>query len=452
MGLLNNTSEGQYYAENNYGNYQFTSLDTIINQFQIAYVGQDKLIPRIKRADIQFHAMRAMQELSFDTFKSFKSREVVVPNTLQMILPQDYVNYTKISWVDSSGIKNTLHPTSRTSNPYKPQKYADGDLIFDGDNNTISTGELLINGDFLGSEEYWDLNKTSATGVNQSTTQAAGSAADPITNSVGWFFDSNKIIGYNLAQYQSFRQLNVPIRNGEKYTITYTLSGYSSGQYKMTIVDERGDYTNTTVRSADGTYTETITAGSNEDPNNSYPSQSIFFRNTSSTVGNVTIDNISIIRYENDDSSTTWKNYKSSTPSENQKQDHEDDKYWPLDGGRYGIDPQHAQVNGSFYMDQQTGKIHFSSNVSGKTVVLDYISDGLGTDEEMQVHKFAEEAMYKHMVCGIMSSRANVGRNQLAYYKKEKFAAIRNAKLRLSNIKLEELTQILRGKSKQIKH
>jgi hypothetical protein len=37
-------------------------------------------------------------------------------------------------------------------------------------------------------------------------------------------------------------------------------------------------------------------------------------------------------------------------------------------------------------------------------------------------------------------------------FKKERFAAIRTAKLRLSNIKLEEITQILRGKSKQIKH
>ena len=36
-------------------------------------------------------------------------------------------------------------------------------------------------------------------------------------------------------------------------------------------------------------------------------------------------------------------------------------------------------------------------------------------------------------------------------YKREKFAATRNAKLRLSNIKLEELTQILRDKSKWIK-
>jgi hypothetical protein len=154
---------------------------------------------------------------------------------------------------------------------------------------------------------------------------------------------------------------------------------------------------------------------------------------------------------ENLDSST-WNNYKNITPSENNNDDYEDDTYWPNDGMRYGLEPSHAQINGSFFIDQRLGNIHFSSNISGKTVILDYISDGLGTEEEMMVHKFAEEAVYKHILCGIMSTRANVGRNQLAYYKKDKFAATRLAKLRLSNIKIEELTQILRGKSKWIKH
>ena len=51
-----------------------------------------------------------------------------------------------------------------------------------------------------------------------------------------------------------------------------------------------------------------------------------------------------------------------------------------------------------------------------------------------------------------MSTRANISQNIVNRYKKERFAAIRNAKLRLSNIKLEEISQILRGKSKQIKH
>ena len=149
-------------------------------------------------------------------------------------------------------------------------------------------------------------------------------------------------------------------------------------------------------------------------------------------------------------SSTTWSNYKSGTPSENQDE-YQDDTYWPLDGSRYGLDPSHAQVNGSFFIDQRLGKIHFSSNISGKTVILDYISDGLGTEEEMQVHKLAEEAMYRCILYGIAAGRVQT-QQLVPRLKKEKFAAIRQAKLRLSNIKLEELTQILRGKSKHIKH
>ena len=98
------------------------------------------------------------------------------------------------------------------------------------------------------------------------------------------------------------------------------------------------------------------------------------------------------------------------------------------------------------------GKIHFSSNISGKTVILDYISDSLGTDGEMQVHKFAEEAMYKWIAYAILSTRANTQEYIVQRFKKERFAEVRKAKLRLSNIKLEEITQILRRKSKQIKH
>ena len=123
-----------------------------------------------------------------------------------------------------------------------------------------------------------------------------------------------------------------------------------------------------------------------------------------------------------------------------------------MNGNRYGLDPQHAQANGSFYVDENAGKIHFSSNISGKTVILDYISDSLGTEDEMKVHKFAEEAMYKWISFAILSGKSNIPEYQVNRFRKEKFAAVRTAKLRLSNLKLEELTQILRGKSKQIKH
>ena len=96
--------------------------------------------------------------------------------------------------------------------------------------------------------------------------------------------------------------------------------------------------------------------------------------------------------------------------------------------------------------------IHFSSNLSGETIILKYISDSLGTDEEMVVHKFAEDAMYKHIAYAMLSSRRNVPEYIIQRFRKERFAATRKAKLRLSNIKIEEISQVLRGKSKQIKH
>ena len=121
------------------------------------------------------------------------------------------------------------------------------------------------------------------------------------------------------------------------------------------------------------------------------------------------------------------------------------------DGRRYGLDPQHAQKNGVFYIDHLKGNIHFSSTLSGKTIILKYISDGLGTDAEMVVHKFAEEAVYKWIAYGVLSSRSNIPEHIVQRFKKERFAEARKAKIRLSSIKIEEFTQVLKGLSKPIK-
>ena len=288
MGLLDNQTQTQYQS-GTLGGYQFTSLQNVIDQFIIAYVGEGKIIPKINRVDVAFHAQRALQELSFDTFKSTKAHEIEVPSNLQMLLPQDYVNYVKLSWSDSAGIEHVLYPAIKTSNPK------------------------------------------------------------------------------NIKQ------------------------------------------------NADGTY------------------------------------NLNSDELDFDTESDTWAAYKSHTPNDNVDK-YDDGTYDLVIGERYGIDPAHAQTNGSFYIDELAGKIHFSSNISGKTLILEYISDSLGTDAEMQVHKFAEEAMYKSMAYAIMSTRANVPEYIVNRFRKERRAEVRKAKLRLSNIKLEELTQILRGKSKWIKH
>jgi hypothetical protein len=457
MGLLDNTTPSAYYSGNDFGNYQFVSLTDIINQFMLVYVGEDKIIPKAKRLDVAFHAQRALAELSFDTFKSHKAMEITVPATLQMILPQDYVNYTKISWVDSAGIKHLLYPMGKTSNPEKYQTDTNGEYLFQAD-SLIPSGEMVRNGNFHGGSQHWNLNET-FTSVGVTTIQAlatdttAGSPTfgDP---TVGWFYgySGNALRAYNapgISTFQGITQTGVNIKSGEQYKVSVTASGYTSGSFVLTIIDERGDITSMNAITSNGTFLQTLTAGVTAA--GQYNPSSIMFRNQATVDGNIIIDNISIVRVGDEETSTTWANYKSGTPSENQD-DYIDDTYWPMNGSRYGLDPQYAQANGSFYIDDSSGKIHFSSNISGKTVVLDYISDSLGTDGEMQVHKFAEEAMYKWMAHAILAGKANIPEYQVQRFKKEKFAAVRTAKLRLSNIKLEEITQILRGKSKQIKH
>jgi hypothetical protein len=148
--------------------------------------------------------------------------------------------------------------------------------------------------------------------------------------------------------------------------------------------------------------------------------------------------------------SNTWSNYKDKTETDVYSDDATDIEIDDR-GRRYGLDPQHTQSNGTFFIDYNRGYIHFGSSLAGETITLKYISDGLGTDEEMVVHKFCEEACYKYIIYAILSTRRNIPEYIIQRFKKEKFAETRKAKIRLSNIKIEEFTQVLKGMSKQIK-
>jgi|TARA_R110000744_G_scaffold170649_1_gene288863 hypothetical protein len=447
MGLLDGTTQQEYYNGNALGGYQFTSLDNVITQFQIAYVGEDKIISKIKRADIAFHAQRALQELSFDTFKSCKAQEVTVSPSLSMDLPQDYVNYTKVSWVDSAGIKHLLYPTSKTSNPPKINQNTDGTYY----------SNLVLNPSLQSNIDNWTNNYTTTTTVISASNSSNGVLLS--TNGIG------------STQYPNIQQ-TVTLVDGQTYRLSWNLVGFDNGgagSSKVFLFGGTGGVNGyrpvgnvalTTI----GTQTP-LEFTYDASQNNNINTMGLVIEMTDGYLyeKKVEIKDFLLSAVNNDgnslvstplvssDDSTTWSNYKSGTPSENQD-DYQDDTYWPMDGSRYGLDPQHAQTNGSFYIDCTSGKIHFSSNISGKTVILDYISDSLGTDGEMQVHKFAEEAVYKWVAHAILATRANTPEYLVSRFKKERFAAIRTAKLRLSNIKLEEITQILRGKSKQIKH
>ena len=291
MGSLGSTTQSTYYSGSDFGNYQFINLDTIITNFMYIYVGENKIISKVNRTDVQFHAMRALQELSYDVLKSFKSQEIEVPNTLVMVLPQDYVNYRKIARIGSDGLERVLYPTRHTSNPFAITQNAEGVYQFTGDNLTEQT------------------------------------PSDTLT------------------KFQDVTPVNYQL-----YDINYS------------------------------------------------------------------------------------SDIEIST-----------------EGRRYGLNPETSQINGSFFIDNLRGKIHFGAALAEETIVLHYVSDGLGTDAEMVIHKFCEEACYKHIMYGVLSSRSNIPEYIVQRYKKEKFAETRKAKIRLSNIKIEEFTQIVKGMGKQIK-
>ena len=435
MGLLTGTEQG-YYDGGDFGGYQFTSLSDIINNFMATYIGEDRILPTTRRSDVTFHAMRAMQELSFDTFKSCKTQEIEVAPHLTMPLPRDYVNYVKLSWSDASGVEHIIYPTSKTSNPRALNQNTDGDYNLTA-TGTLANGSFDVVLDASYAEILVGMIVSSPNITAVSTVKATSTVAGVTTIT----FSNSQIFP---ALFSGEETLTFSTSNGDliEQSTSLVLSGLSwaSGEDKITAATSVGAVTVGMVVSHEDFPVGTEIVDIN----------GLVITTSANSTALATAENVNFVSY--DGISDTWSKYKSATPSENDNDDYQDDNYWPMNGQRYGLDPQHAQVNGSYFIDCATGKIHFSSNLAGKTVILKYISDGLGTDEEMIVHKFAEEAMYKWIMYGCLSARIDIPEYVIRRYKKERFAETRKAKLRLSNIKLEEITQILRGKSKQIKH
>tara|TARA_Y100000389_G_scaffold14529_1_gene12878 strand:+ start:2679 stop:3833 length:1155 start_codon:yes stop_codon:yes gene_type:complete len=137
--------------EENYGSYEYTSLNDVINNFIVAYVGEDKLINRVSRTDVIFHAKRGLQEFSYDTLKSIKSQELTIPLGLGVPIPQDYVNYVRCSWIDSSGVQHIIYPVNNlTSSPFTlPLQDSSGVPIQDSFSKNIQADQSLT-------EEKWN--------------------------------------------------------------------------------------------------------------------------------------------------------------------------------------------------------------------------------------------------------------------------------------------------------
>ena len=441
MALLNQT-QNEYYEGDNYGSYQFVTLQDIINQFMVVYVGEDKIIEKAKRFDVAFHAQRALAELSFDTFKSVKSQEITLPPSLTMILPHDYVNYTKISVTDESGIKHPLYPTKNTSNPTP---------IFQNDDGTYhikAKGTLTNGSDQLVLNDKYDnilIGMVISGGVGdvEGNVVKATSVSGGITTIT--MDNVSTLTQTTFANFEFKNKLDLILETETQVNVTSSGMTVTAETNFITGIDaaDLSDVKKGMLVSSDlfpiGTIVTDVIASAGQ----------VFTNSDALSNGSPT----SMVFTSTTNNSTTWTSYKNHEPKENTLKDYDyDDQIYEQNvGQRYGLSPQEAQINGSYFIDDNRGLIYFSSNLNGKNIVLDYISDGLGTEEEMKVHKFAEEAMYRSIAYGLVAGSKYL-QPLVQRYKREKFAAVRQAKLRLSNIKLTELVQIMRNKSKHIKH
>jgi hypothetical protein len=140
-------------VQENYGSYAYTSLNDVINGFIATYVGEHKLIGDVKRTDVIFHAKRGLQEFSYDTLKSVKSQEITIPPSLGVTIPQDYVNYVSLAYIDQLGVKHPIYPANNlTSSPYEVPLQDDA-----GDYTMDNLGDLL-EGTSITNERWGEAN------------------------------------------------------------------------------------------------------------------------------------------------------------------------------------------------------------------------------------------------------------------------------------------------------
>ena len=125
------------------GYYRRTSLDDIINNFMIMYIGNDKVLRNVPRHEVAAVGQRAIQEFSYDVFHSEKNIELELNEARVVTLPADYVNYVEMKWVDQNGIDRIMYRSRRTRRDA-------GNGVLQDENYVPLTDE---NGDLLEAEE-----------------------------------------------------------------------------------------------------------------------------------------------------------------------------------------------------------------------------------------------------------------------------------------------------------
>lgn len=143
----------------------------------------------------------------------------------------------------------------------------------------------------------------------------------------------------------------------------------------------------------------------------------------------------------------TFKRYTSRTISDNSGCISVD-----IQGPNYGLNPD-LNGNGYFNIDKRRGVMSFSSNIGGKVIVLEYVSDGLeyNNGDDVMIHKLAEQALYSYVKYALLNNKYGVQEYIINRAKKDYYRDLQNANIRMLDLRGNELLILLNGRKKWLK-
>ena len=181
-------SQYEYYENNgntpqdaNWGSYQYVKLEDIVNNFLLMHTGNHSLINNEERYKIIFHAKRAIQELNYDAFKEVKVLELSVADSLRYVLPDDYVNWVRISLYKDGWLRPlTENIQAISSNAYLQDHQ--GNILFDQNGNILRP-------------QYSDIDFDRLTKMKKSIYLNQGNQFNGVE---GWYFEGMWYFDYGI--------------------------------------------------------------------------------------------------------------------------------------------------------------------------------------------------------------------------------------------------------------
>jgi len=91
----------EYYEDElNHGSYVYVTLEELVRNFTANYTGDGKILGKPIRSQIIYQFKQGIKKFSINALREVKAVELELGDTLDIILPPDYVNYARISYVN----------------------------------------------------------------------------------------------------------------------------------------------------------------------------------------------------------------------------------------------------------------------------------------------------------------------------------------------------------------